>query len=214
MLTNKKSPSYNPEIWGGIECTINRVGDTWFDQLQYAGLYEKKHIEALTDLGIKKLRFPILWEKHQSHQTTEIDWSWTEQQLTFLKAHNIDVIAGLVHHGSGPQFTNMLDERFPELLAAYAKEVALKFPWIEYYTPVNEPLTTARFSGLYGIWYPHNTDDRSFLLMLLHELKATVLAMQEIRKINPRAKLVQTEDLGKTYSTPLLKDQARFENER
>jgi dTDP-4-dehydrorhamnose reductase len=28
-----------------------------------------------------------------------------------------------------------------------------------------------------------------------------VLAMEEIRKVNPGAKLVQTEDLGKVYST-------------
>lgn len=214
MLPNTKHRCYNPEVWGGIECTINRVGDSWFDQLQYAGLYEKKYIEALADLGIKKLRFPILWEKHQRDRSTPIDWTWTGEQLTFLKAHNIDVIAGLLHHGSGPAFTNMLDEAFPELLAAYAKEVAQKFPWIEYYTPVNEPLTTARFSGLYGIWYPHSTDDHSFLTVLLHEMKATVLAMQEIRKVNPQAKLVQTEDLAKTYSTDSLKDQARFENER
>jgi dTDP-4-dehydrorhamnose reductase len=156
----------------------------------------------------------VLWEKHQPQMTSEIDWTWTEPQLTFLKAHGIDVIAGLVHHGSGPAFTNMLDPKFPELLAAYAKAVAEKFPWIEFYTPVNEPLTTARFSGLYGFWYPHCSDDRSFITMLLHELKGTVLAMQEIRKINPDAKLVQTEDLGKTYSTEFLKYQARFENER
>ena len=50
--------------------------------------------------------------------------------------------------------------------------------------------------------------------MLLNQLKGTVLAMQEIRKVNPTAKLVQTEDLGKTYSTPKLKYQAHFENER
>ncbi|HEY0433808.1 MAG TPA: NAD(P)-dependent oxidoreductase, partial [Chitinophagaceae bacterium] len=34
------------------------------------------------------------------------------------------------------------------------------------------------------------------------------------RKINPNAKLVQTEDLGKTYSTPVLEYQAQFENSR
>jgi dTDP-4-dehydrorhamnose reductase len=212
---DKKNQYCNPEIWGGIECTINRVGDAWFDQLQYAGLYQKpQHLQELVDLGIKKLRFPILWEKHQPERSAPIDWTWTEQQLTFLKTHNIDVIAGLVHHGSGPAFTDMLDPLFPEHLAAYAREVALKFPWIEHYTPVNEPLTTARFSGLYGIWYPHCSDDHSFLTMLLHEIKATVLAMEEIRKVNPRAKLVQTEDLGKSYSTELLKGQAQFENER
>jgi len=25
------------ELWGGIECTINRVDDQFFDQLQYSG---------------------------------------------------------------------------------------------------------------------------------------------------------------------------------
>jgi dTDP-4-dehydrorhamnose reductase len=50
--------------------------------------------------------------------------------------------------------------------------------------------------------------------MLLNELKATVLAMEEIKKINPQARLVQTEDLGKTYSTKKLRYQAKFENER
>ena len=38
--------------------------------------------------------------------------------------------------------------------------------------------------------------------------------MQAIRKINPAAKLVQTEDLSKTHSTPLLAYQADFENKR
>ena len=213
MLTDKKK-YYNPEIWGGLECTINRVGERFFDQLEYANYYQQPQPDAIAELGIKRLRFPVLWEKHQPAINGEIDWTWTKSQLSFFKEKGIDVIAGLVHHGSGPSFTNLLDENFPYLLAQYAKQVATKFPWINFYTPVNEPLTTARFSGLYGLWYPHCRKDKDFILMLLHQLKGVVLAMQEIRKINPAAQLVQTEDLGKTYSTPLLKYQARFENER
>jgi dTDP-4-dehydrorhamnose reductase len=38
--------------------------------------------------------------------------------------------------------------------------------------------------------------------------------MRAIREINPQAKLVQTEDLGKTFSTRRLTYQAEFENER
>ena len=56
------------------------------------------------------------------------------------------MIGGLVHHGSGPRYTNLLDPKFPQLLADYAAKVAKRYPWIEYWTPVNEPLTTARFS--------------------------------------------------------------------
>ena len=54
----------------------------------------------------------------------------------------------------------------------------------------------------------------SFAKMILNQVKAIVLAMHEIRKSNPIAKLVQTEDLSKTYSTSLLAYQAAFENER
>jgi dTDP-4-dehydrorhamnose reductase len=41
--------------------------------------------------------------------------------------------------------------------------VAARYPWLRDYTPVNEPLTTARFSGLYGVWYPHHRNTHSFV---------------------------------------------------
>ncbi|GAC1660875.1 MAG: hypothetical protein NVS9B7_28720 [Flavisolibacter sp.] len=208
-------PYCNLEIWGGLESTINRVNDNYFDQLQYAGHYDRvTDIDAIINLGIKKIRFPILWEKHQPSLNRPIDWSRVQIQLEKLRANKIEVIAGLVHHGSGPDFTNLSDPNFPFLLADFAKKVAIQFPWIRYFTPVNEPLTTARFSGLYGLWYPHYKSSQSFVQMLLNELKGTVLAMEEIRKITPEAQLIQTEDLGKTYSTATLAYQARFENER
>ena len=204
-----------PELWGGIECTINRVQNNFFDQLEYAGHYNRRNdIDLLAATGIKKIRYPILWEKHQPLKDSVIDWSWTSDRLKQLQEKNIDIIAGLVHHGSGPAFTHMLDDRFPELMANYASRVIQQFPHINYFTPVNEPLTTARFSGLYGLWYPHKSDDTSFLHMLMNEIKGVVLSMQAIRKINPSAKLVQTEDLGKIYSTRSLQYQADFENER
>ena len=212
----EKNTSYcNPEIWGGIECTINRIGDEFRDQLEYTGCYTRENdIDLVAGLGIKALRFPILWERHQPERDTAIDFSWASKQLAKLQAYNITPIAGLVHHGSGPAFTNLMDDAFPDLLAEYAAKVAEQFPFLEYYTPVNEPLTTARFSGLYALWYPHHKTDKSFVKMVLNQAKGIVLAMQAIRKINPDAKLVLTEDLGKIYSTKTLQYQAKFENKR
>jgi len=211
-----RSTSYcRPELWGGIECTINRVKDKFQDQLAYSGFYERSgDLDLFAQMGIKTMRFPILWEKHQPTSDTIIDWSWTDQQLVKLKRLGITPIAGLLHHGSGPAFTSLIDEKFPERFAAYAKQVAMRFLELEWYTPINEPLTTARFSGLYGHWYPHHKNDLSFAKMLINQLKGVVLAMEEIRKINPNAKLIQTEDLGKTYASPSLQYQASFENMR
>ncbi|HLA59742.1 MAG TPA: family 1 glycosylhydrolase, partial [Puia sp.] len=156
----------------------------------------------------------VLWEKHQPDKTTKINWQWTDRQLATIHDSGMTPIVGLLHHGSGPVFTNLLDPEFPYLLSSYAYEVANRYPWIESYTPVNEPLTTARFSGLYGLWYPHHKTELSFYRMLLNQLKGTVLCMEAIRSINPKARLIQTEDLGKSHSTQLLAYQANFENDR
>jgi len=207
--------SKKPEIWAGIECTINRLHSGYKDQLKLTKHYEREDdIDAIVALGITHLRYPVLWEKHEPVKNCNIDFTWAASRLLRLRKLNVKPILGLVHHGSGPEYTDLLDPEFPYLLAEYAAKVASQFPWVEMYTPVNEPLTTARFSGLYGFWYPHVKNESLYLQMLLNQLKGIVLSMKEIRRVNPGAKLVQTEDMAKTYSTPLLQYQADLENQR
>ncbi len=208
----------NPlELWGGIECTVNRVGERYQDQLACNGHRERERLSDLDrfkELGIKKLRYPVLWETTAPEGVASADWRFADERLAKLKELAIDPIVGLVHHGSGPKHTSLVDPAFAEGLAEFARAVAARYPWVMHYTPVNEPLTTARFSGLYGHWYPHGKDEHTFTRALLTQCRATVLAMQALRQVNPEAKLVQTEDMGKTWSTPRLQYQADFENER
>jgi dTDP-4-dehydrorhamnose reductase len=215
MAMEKQFQQLGIEYWGGIECSINRVRDEYYDQLDFTGHYHRTDdIERLASLGISRLRYPLLWEIHQQDYQGEVNLKWAQRQMERIRSFNIDPIVGLVHHGSGPAFTDLLNDNFAPGLAFYARRVAEAFPWVEYYVPVNEPLTTARFSGLYGFWYPHMKDGLSCFRMLLNQLKAVVLAMREIRKVNPKAKLIQTEDLSKTYSGAVLQYQADFENHR
>ena len=123
-------------------------------------------------------------------------------------------IVGLVHHGSGPPSTSLVDESFVRGVAEYAGAIARRYPWIDAYTPVNEPLTTARFSGLYGHWYPHRRDDHAFAAALVNQVRATRDAMRAIRAVNARAQLVQTEDICRISGTPPLRAQVEFENNR
>ncbi|MBD1909398.1 MULTISPECIES: family 1 glycosylhydrolase [unclassified Leptolyngbya] len=202
-------------VWAGVECTVNRIGDQYFDQLEWNGHATRiEDLKQFASLGVEAIRYPVLWERIAPNGLEQADWSWTDERLALLDDLGICPIAGLVHHGSGPRDTSLVDPAFPEKLAKFAYAVAQRYPWLSHYTPVNEPLTTARFSGLYGHWYPHERDDLIFAKALIHECRATVLAMQAIRQINPNAQLVQTEDLGKTFSTPLLTYQAQLENDR
>jgi dTDP-4-dehydrorhamnose reductase len=198
------------ELWGGVECTVNRVGDRYHDQIRRNGHHRRiGDLDRFASLGIRALRQPVLWE-----HVHERGWDVADLWMARLRELGIRPIVTLLHHGSGPRDTSLLDPAFPEKLAAYARAVAERYPWVEDWTPVNEPLTTARFAGLYGHWYPHGNDDRHFVRALVNECKGTALAMREIRKVNAAARLVQTDDMGETFATERLAYQARFENQR
>jgi dTDP-4-dehydrorhamnose reductase len=198
-----------------MECTVNRVGDRYFDQIERSGHAGRPDdIDRLASLGGRTTRYPVLWERTAPDSPDDPDFRWAEERLSLLRAAGVRPIVGFMHHGSGPRYTSLLDPEMPEKLAVYARAFAERFPWVDAFTPVNEPLTTARFSALYGHWYPHARDGRSFARALLNQCRATALAMRAIRSVNPAAELVQTEDLGDVRSSKRLAYQAKFDNAR
>jgi dTDP-4-dehydrorhamnose reductase len=197
-----------------VECTVARLDQRVVDQLELTGHAAREDdLDRMAALGLRTVRYPILWERVERRRG-QFDWAWTDRRLARLKALGIDVIAGLVHHGSGPLWTHLLDDDFATGLARFAGEAARRYPWIRRYTVVNEPLTTARFSALYGHWYPHCRDDRSFTRALVNECRATALAMAAIRRVRPDAELVQTEDVSITRGSPATRVTADFYTER
>ncbi|SHH17806.1 family 1 glycosylhydrolase [Massilia sp. CF038] len=203
------------QLWGGLECTVNRIESDYFNQIERNGhLHRDDDIARFASLGIAAIRYPVLWESTAPDGLAKANWSWPDRRLEALRAAGIAPIAGLVHHGSGPRHTSLIDDHFASGLAEFAGAVARRYPWVSDYTPVNEPLTTARFSALYGLWYPHGRSNTLFIRALLNQCKAIVLSMRAIRAVNPQARLVQTDDLGKTYSTRPMRATAAFYNER
>jgi dTDP-4-dehydrorhamnose reductase len=203
------------ELWGGVECTVVRVGDSYRDQIAETGHDARLgDLDAIAALGIKAIRYPVVWETVAPDRPDRLDFGWHDARLERLRELGVRVIGGLVHHGSGPPYTSLLDRDFAAKLADYAARVAERYPWIDDWTPVNEPLTTARFACLYGHWYPHKRSYRALARAVVNECEGTRRAMAAIRAVNPAARLLQTEDLGKTFATPRLAYQARHENLR
>ena len=203
------------ELWGGHECTVNRIRDTFHDQTVRSGHQDRPgDLELFAGLGLRALRYPILWERVAPEAPDQQDWTWSDERLAHIRRLGLRPIAGLLHHGSGPRYTSLVSETFVGGLAAHARAAAERYPWIMDWTPVNEPLTTARFSALYGHWYPHASDEGLFWLALLNEIDATRAAMREIRRIIPQARLIQTEDLGQAYGTPPFAAEVAYQNDR
>ena len=190
------------ELWGGVECTLNRVHDRFYDQLERSG-HRKRTLADLrlfAGLGIRTLRVALHWEHFERTQC----WEPWDELLAQMQRLDIRPIVGLVHHGSGPATTSLLDPDFPRKLAAFALQVAARYPHVLDYTPVNEPQTTGRFATLYGVWYPHEHSMKCFVRAMFHQVQGIVLSMQAIRSVQPAARLVHTEDAGEKFASPQL----------
>ena len=184
------------------------------DQLVATGHADRgDDIDRLASLGVTGIRQPVLWGWRASG-AGDVDWTWADRRLERLRSLNVEPVIGLLHHGAGPDGRTLLDPDMPAAFAAYARRVAERYPWVEHWMPINEPATTARFAGLYGWWEPHRSDDAAFAAIVVNQCRAIRAAMRAIRGVIPSARLIVNDDVGKTFSTPLLRYQAEFDSER
>jgi dTDP-4-dehydrorhamnose reductase len=203
------------EVWGGIECTRVWIGDVTRDQLDVTGHARREDdLDRLAELGVQGVRYPVLWDRVAPNGLADADWSWPDRRLARLRELGIRPVVGLLHHGPGTRGATYLDPDFPARFADYAGAVARRYPWLDTWLPINEPLTTARFAGLYGFWWPHANDRDTFVRILLNQLLGVRAATRAIRAEIPGASVGQNEDIGRTRGTPPLAQLVRFHNVR
>lgn len=191
--------------------TIKRV-----DEMEKCGHYEKWQLdfELVTEMGISFLRYgPPYYKTHIG--PGKYDWIFTDDTFHRLKELRITPIVDLCHFGLPDWMGNFQNPDFPQYFAEYAKEFALRFPYLQYYTPVNEIFITAMFSGQYGWWNECLHDDRSFVTALKHLCKANILAMHEILKVQPNAVFIQSESTEYFHPVrPEVQKVANFLNQK
>jgi beta-glucosidase/6-phospho-beta-glucosidase/beta-galactosidase len=168
----------------------------------------------LAELGIEFLRYgPPYYSTHVGPD--RYDWQFTDETFARLKELQITPIVDLCHFGVPDWIGNFQNPDFPELFAGYAKAFAQRFPYIIYYTPINEIFITAMFSAQYGWWNERLSSDRTFVTALKHLCKANVLAMKEILKIQPEACFIQSESSEYFHAMePEALPLARFLNQK
>jgi beta-glucosidase/6-phospho-beta-glucosidase/beta-galactosidase len=180
----------------GIENSYPKInhGRDRVDELEKCGFYKhwRTDFDLVEDMGIKFLRYgpPI-------HKTWlgdgKYDWTFCDETFGDLKARNIVPIVDLCHFGVPDWIGDFQSPDFPELFQRYAYDFAVRFPWVQLYTPVNEMFICATFSARYGWWNEQLTGDRSFVTALKHIVKANILAMHKILEVRPDALFIQSE---------------------
>lgn len=201
----------------GIECSYPRIADgVRVDQMRDTGHYEmwKTDLRHVRELGLRYLRYgpPIhrIWVGNGKY-----DWSFLDPVMQEMRRLGIIPIVDLVHFGLPDWLGDFQNTSWPEYFADYARAFAERYPWVRYYTPVNEIYVTAQFSAAFGWWNERLMSDVAFVANLKHCVRGSMLAMRAILDLRPDAIFIYSESTEYVHpGSPDMVKQAHFMNER
>ena len=191
--------------------TIKRI-----DEMEKTGHYKywKDDFRLTKEMGIEHLRYgPPYFSLHQG--PGKYDWSFSDEVFNEMKELGIISLVDLCHFGIPDWLGNFQNPEWPHYFAEYAEAFAKRYPYLQFYTPINEIFIAAMFSGQYGWWNECKSDERSFVTALKHLCKANVLASQAILKVQPDVFFIQSESSEYFHAEdPTCQPQCDFLNQK
>ena len=204
----------------GIECSYPTIkhGKVRRDLLRECDHYNryKEDLGLVKELGLNFLRYGLPY--YSIHKEPgKFDWSFADEAMAEMKRLKITPILDLMHFGVPDWIENFQNPELPLHFAEYAGAVAERYPWVRYYTPVNEIYVTARISAKDGNWNEQLKTDKGFVTALKHCVAASIMGNHEIAKRRNDCIIVQSESAEYTHefcATPTpevgLENELRF----
>jgi beta-glucosidase/6-phospho-beta-glucosidase/beta-galactosidase len=188
----------------GIECsypTINN-GKIRRDLLEECGHYERfeEDLHLIKDLGLKVVRYGLPYYKI-SHTEGRYDWEFADKAMKMIKKLELTPILDLMHFGVPDWIGDFQNPELPIHFAKYCGAVARRYPWVRYYTPVNEIYVTAKFSAKDGVWNEQLKSDKAFVTAMKHIVAASILGTHEIAKHRNDCVIIQSESAEYLHET-------------
>jgi len=195
------APFTAPFVWAvGIEDT--NVG--WPLSGSPAGLDEfaltrhydhwREDLALAVSIGAKSIRYGFPWYRINP-APGQWDWSWTDKVVAEANRLELGLIVDLVHYGTPTWLTgSFTDPGYPDAVAEYARAVAQRYAGkLAGITPLNEPLVTASFVGLRGIWPPHETGEAGWSRVVVSLAEGIQRSVRAIRAAAPEMQIVHVE---------------------
>jgi len=204
----------------GIECSYPTIehGRWRRDEMQTTRHYQlwQRDFELAREIGVTHLRYgPPL---HLIYTAPgEYRWELIDEVMAELEAHGPEPIVDLCHFGVPNWLGNFQNPDLARALAEYAGAFARRYPWVRFYTPVNEMYVCARMSALDGFWNEQLRDESAFITAAFNLAAASVAMTDAILAATPDAVFVNSE--SSEFYQPCCPDRhiqelADIENER
>ena len=145
------------------------------------------------------------------------DWSLVDEPMAELEQLGPEPIVDLCHFGLPAWLGNFQNADIPAPMSEFAGAFAERYPWVRFYTPINEMFVCARLSALEGLWNEQLSDDGAFVRAVVNMAGATVAMEEAILEHRPDTIFIHAE--SSEFCQPCCPDPeieaiARLENER
>ncbi len=149
----------------GIECSYPTIdhGRWRRDEMDGTRHYEmwQQDFELARAIGITHIRYgPPLHLVYEG--PGRFNWDYVDPQMEELREFGPEPIVDLCHFGVPDWLGNFQNPDIGAALEEYAAAFAERFPWVRFYTPVNEMYVSARMSALDGLWNEQMCDEAAY----------------------------------------------------
>jgi beta-glucosidase/6-phospho-beta-glucosidase/beta-galactosidase len=180
----------------GIECSYPTIEHgRWrrdeMDSTRHYSLWQHD-FELAREMGITHIRYgPPLHLIFEG--IGRYDWDYCDPQMAELNDHGPEPIVDLCHFGLPSWLGDFQNGDIGAALAEYAAAFAGRYPWVRFYTPVNEMYVCARMSALDGIWNEQLRDEGAYGRAAWILANASIAMSDAILKRRPDAIFVNSE---------------------
>lgn len=183
----------------GIEDTCVRFPDPARGMLDEHALTEHdrrmpEDLALAAELGAEGLRYGASWPlAHPAPR--RFDWSALDAAVAEAERHGLELVADLVHYGAPTWLPgSFADPGYPDAAEAFARAFAERYAGrVRYVTPLNEPVTTASFCGLRGIWPPALHGWEGWTRVVVPMVTGMARAIRAVRDAAPGMRIVHVE---------------------
>ena len=180
----------------GIECSYPTIdhGRWRRDEMDSTRHYElwQHDFQLAREIGITHIRYgPPLHLVFQGPGS--FDWDYIDPQMAELRDFGPEPIIDLCHFGVPAWLGDFQNPDIGRALEEYAGAFADRYPWVRFYTPVNEMYVCARMSALDGLWNEQLRDEGAYARAAWNLANASVRMSDAILKRREDAVFINSE---------------------
>ncbi len=193
------------ELWGFLENSDfqRRKGNKLFRHDEVEMIRHDEFLEVdyqlMVDIGCVGIRDAARW--YLTHPAPGVfNWSWLDRVVAAADKYHLKLYLDLWHYGY-PDWLNLMDKSAPAHFAEFARQIAVRYPSLEYYCVCNEPSLLIELGGRLGRWSPF-LRRKDPTIVRRQVSKAIIEGSKAILDVNPNAVLIIPEPWHATETNP------------